>query len=475
MDEIGSVLAEYDRAFGGILVEGIDLAAANRLSLYILLQTRTGCASPSRAARCLGALNDLAVLARDRLRKTSPPPALPSPGPPRVLLFLEGANPSVDGTLRATLDQFSPDEARVAVAYPETLPSARGYDALAMQDLVPRGVARNLVDLERSLRERQRDARVPILRRASLRIWMLRMSLRTAGAARAFRCLYDCFPSTVLVTASDTGFWGRCATLEASHRGIASVTLQHGMMVGEAGYVPVVSDRFAAWGEASARWLRQRGVPAVKIIVVGAPRLQDPASTPRKDRAVLAAGLAIDPSRRWVLLATNPIRFSKNAAMLEVARAGVRAWDVNALLVLKLHPSEEEAAYRAIIGSDPGVVLVTHGAAPLYDLLGAVDAVLTFHSSVGLEGMLFDRPIVSLEPFGEENPLSYGREGAAAVARTADDLARALSEDVAPGPSAGARRAARERYLKDNLHAVGEKSAAQVRALIQGLAKERTP
>jgi len=155
------------------------------------------------------------------------------------------------------------------------------------------------------------------------------------------------------------------------------------------------------------------------------------------------------------------------------AREGVRAWDPGALLVPRLHPSEDPAAYRALVGSDPGVGVIPHRAAALYDLLGAVDAVLTFHSSVGLEAMLFDRPIVSLEPFGEENPFSYGREGA--VARSAEELARALSEDVAPGPNAQARRAARKRYLKDNLHAVGEKSAAQVRALIRALSSKGAP
>ncbi len=475
MPDIDAYVADYDRFFGGIDVEGIDLASANRTSFYISILSGERFLTGSLLARARETLLAHAVFAREFFRKEA---ARRDPRParsPKVLFFVEGVNPAVEGTIRSVLAQFPADEARVALAYAEGERFPGQYDVVILGEFLARGAPWSLATLPGAILARQRRAGLPVLRRASFRAWLLRHSLRTAAAAHALPRLYDAWPATVLVTASDTGFWGRCATLEAKRRGIATLTLQHGMMADAAGYVPVVSDRFGAWGEAGARWLRERGVPAEKIAVVGAPRLPDPDSAPRRDRTALAAGLAIDPARRWVMLATNPISLGKNAAMLEVARAGVRAWEAKAILVLKLHPSEDPAAYRAILGSDPNVVLVPHGEAPLYDLLGAVDAVLTFHSSVGLEGMLFDRPIVSLEPFGEENPLSYGREGAAAVARGADELARALAADVPPGSNAGARRAARERYLKDNLDAVGEKSAAQVRALIRVLASEKTP
>jgi len=474
-DACDALVSAYDRTFGGIDVEGLDLASVNRTSFYISILSEAPFLCGSILQRARETLLGHALFAREFFMRDRFQGTPRAAGPPKVLFFGEGVNPSVDGTIRSVLAQFPVEEARVAIAYEGGGRFQENLEVAVMDDYLSRGAPRSLASLPGILRVRQRRAVLPVLRRASLRAWLLRHSLRTAAAGRAFRRLFDAYPASVLVTASDTGFWGRCATLEAKRRGIPSLTLQHGMMAGAAGYVPVVSDRFGAWGKAGGRWLRERGVPAEKIVVVGAPRLQDPASTPRMDRAVLATKLAIDPARRWVLLATNPIPLAKNAAMIEVARAGVRAWDAGATLVLKLHPSEEPAAYRAIAGSDRGVLVVPHGEAPLYDLLGTVDAVLTFHSSVGLEGMLFDRPIVSLEPFGEENPLSYGREGAAAVARTAQELTRALREDIPPGAGAGARREARLRYLEDNLLAVGEKSAARVRALIRALASKGAP
>ncbi|MFQ5459092.1 MAG: CDP-glycerol glycerophosphotransferase family protein, partial [Myxococcota bacterium] len=290
------------------------------------------------------------------------------------------------------------------------------------------------------------------------------------GGAPAFLALFDAARPTVLVTASDACFWGSSATLEASRRGIPSVALQHGMMVGSSAYVPVVSSRFAAWGDASARWLEARGVAPEKLVVTGAPRLDQIVNRSFPPRGTVAAKLEIDPALRWIVLATNPIAFARNAALLATAREGMRTWGERAVLVAKLHPSEDPGPYRAAAAGDPGIVIVPHGAIALYDLLSHADAVLTYHSSVGVEAMLLDRPVVSLESFGEENPLPYAREGAAAAARTAGELAGVLRREVAPGRDADARRERRARFVRDNLLAADGKSAERVAELIRGLA-----
>jgi len=463
------LVSEFDRVFGGIPVEGIDLAGANRGSFYLAARSETEFNSRSARVRAWSTLLGYAVFARDLCHVTSLPPLVPRPGPPKPLFLLKGLNPSVLGTMRPVLARFSPEQARMAVVDDDGLTPEPSFEWLSVKALAPRGAARSLLGLDATLRARRRDAVTPLFRRASLRAWLLRMALRTSAAAQAFRRIYDVYPTSVLVTASDTGFWGHCATRGAERLGIPSLTLQHGMPAGE-GYVPVISSRFAAWGEATAEWLRERGVPPRKIVVTGAPRLDVIVNQPRRPRAEIARDLGADPSRRWVVLATNPVPFDRNAALLATARAGLRLWGEPAILVVKLHPSEDPAPYRAAIGGDRGVILVLHGKVDLYDLLAASEAVLTFHSSVGAEAMMLDRPVVSLEAFGEENPLDYARAGAAACARTAEDLARALREDVAPGTRVPERRHARERFVRDNLLAADGKSAERVRAVIQSLA-----
>ena len=469
LDPTDQVVAEFDQTFGGTLVSGLDLAAANRLSFYIAFQSGQDFASPSLRLRARSALLGYAVFLRALLRGTSPPPA-PAIGHPRALFFFEGVNPSVDGTLRGVLNTFPADEARAAIAYPEELDERTDHEWVDLPALLPPHVGEALRGVAGSIRTRQRSAGTPLLRRVSLRTWLMRMALRTAQAARGFQAFYDAYPTTLLVTASDTGFWGRCATLEAIRRGIPSLTLQHGMMVGKTAYAPVISTRFGAWGEASARWLTARGVPREQIVVTGAPRLDPIINRPRAPREDVAKTLGLAPSARWVILATNPIPFSRNAALLSTARAGVRAWEGSAILILKLHPSEDPAPYLAITENDPSVRVVPHGVVDLYDLLAAADVVLTFHSSVGLEAMLLDRPVVSLEAFGEENPIPYAREGAAPAVRNAAELTQALQEDVAPGERSGDRRAARRRFVRDNLLADDGKSAERVRDLIRALA-----
>lgn len=470
-DPFDPIVERFEAAFRGVLAGGIDLASANRLSFYIALRSGRDFAAPGRGARFRSALTSYAVFLRARLRASAAALPTPRPAPAKVLFLFEAENPSVYETLRGVLDRFGPSDARAAS--PDAVPAGRraGHEWLSLTDQLPSSAGAALRGVAGALRRRQRMTPDPLLRRMSLHAWLLRMSLRTARAAAGFCRLYDAFPPSVLVTASDTGFWGRCATLEASLRGIPSLTLQHGMMVGASGYVPVLSTRIGVWGEGSARWLRDRGVPPEKIAVTGPPRLDEILRRPYPSRETVARALGLDAAARWVVLATNPIPFERNAAQLETARRGVAAWDPSARLLVKLHPSEDPAPYRAAAAGDVRVVVVPHGAVDLYDLLKVADAVLTYHSTVGLEAMMLERPVVSLEAFGEPNPLPYAREGAAAQARTPEELAAALSADVEPGANAPARRAARTRFLHDNLAATDGKSTERVCDLIRSMAR----
>ena len=51
MPSIDDLVAAYDEAFGGILVEGFDLASVNRGSFYISLLSGAPFLSPSRPDR----------------------------------------------------------------------------------------------------------------------------------------------------------------------------------------------------------------------------------------------------------------------------------------------------------------------------------------------------------------------------------------------------------------------------------------
>ena len=128
-------------------------------------------------------------------------------------------------TVRATLEEFSPDEARAAFVQSADVREGGPHETLVVKNLIPQGMAHRFPDLPAVLRARRRGTRDPIVGRESLRTWLLRMSLRTADAARAFRKLDDAFPTTVLATASDTRFWEHYTTMAASRRGIPSMTL----------------------------------------------------------------------------------------------------------------------------------------------------------------------------------------------------------------------------------------------------------
>lgn len=472
VEGIERTVREYEEALAGIMVDGIDLALANRVSFYISVQTERDFADPSPAHRLWSILTGYAMLLQARFRGTAPVKPMLRSGSPKVLFFISGKNPSVDGTIRNVLRVFNAEEARVVTVHAEDPASRTDHDWFALAPLLAARFTPMLSRIGRQIVKRQRETGCPILKRASLRAWLMRMALRTSQAERAFRHLFDALPTKVLVTASDTDLWGYCATLEAQRRGIPSVTIQHGMIGGRVSYVPVSSTRIAVWGEGSARWLREQGVPRGKIVVTGPTRLDDIANLPRTPRDEIADLLGADPTAHWVVLATNPIPFALNQKLLSAARKGVAAWGEKALLVVKLHPSEDPSPYRAVIGRDPSVLLVPHGTVGLYSLITSSAAVLTYHSTVGIEAMALDRPLVSLEAFGDVNPLPYARSGAAAVARSGEELAQVLREDVAPGHRAAERRVARELFVRENAFLLDGKCGKRVRDLVVSLARK---
>ncbi len=456
--------------FEGIAVEGVELAPANRLGFYLALRNGLEFAASSRIARARYTLFNNALFLRTRLRDASPLPAVAPSAAPLPLFFVEGENPSVHETLRAVLPRFGAGEARAASVRPLARAQRTEHPWVEIAPWISPRTGASLRGVARAIRRAQRRSERAMFRSPSIRAWLLRSAVRTAAAARAIRRLFDACPTSVLVTASDTTLWGACATLEAGRRGIPSLTLQHGMMADKVGYAPVLSTRIAAWGEASARSLQAWGVPTEKIVVTGAPRFDQIVNRTREPRGPLARLLGADAGSRWIVLATNPIPFAHNTAMIAVAREGIREWGGRAVLLVKLHPSEDPQPYRALAAGDAAVRIVPHGAVHLYDLLAAADAVLTFHSSVGLEAMLLDRPVVSLEAFGEENPLPYAREEAAARARTPAELADILRREIDPGAIGADRRERRARFIRNNLFAADGKSAERVLDLIQALA-----
>lgn len=129
------------------------------------------------------------------------------------------------------------------------------------------------------------------------------------------------------------------------------------------------------------------------------------------------------------LILHSPLLGNDMPRLLELVDAAVAAVDPSLRLVVKFHPSEQpkvQLRYRDLAARYPHVQFISK--TPIIDLLPHAAAVVTINSTVGFEGLLHEKPVVTL---GEN---FYTVDGLVDRVEQLDDLpavlARALSQPV---------------------------------------------
>ncbi|HTJ46696.1 MAG TPA: hypothetical protein VL463_31535 [Kofleriaceae bacterium] len=186
-----------------------------------------------------------------------------------------------------------------------------------------------------------------------------------------------------------------------------------------------------AWGEASAEHFRAVA-PGATIVVTGNPRFDaiDPTAFDAPARALLAK-LGLDETRRPLLYLSNPIddqgfcspaeKLALFEGFLRDAAPAVRDRGV----LVKLHPREDVAAYRAIAAKTPNVHVIDD--APLFTVLAAGAAAVVLASTVGLEALVFGLPLGVLAIPGHGHVFDYVASGAAMPLALGPELARSIA------------------------------------------------
>uniref|UniRef100_UPI0004DF6B81 Wzz/FepE/Etk N-terminal domain-containing protein n=1 Tax=Chloroflexus sp. MS-G TaxID=1521187 RepID=UPI0004DF6B81 len=230
-----------------------------------------------------------------------------------------------------------------------------------------------------------------------------------------------------LLLASDAHHGERLFTLVANQLGIPSLVVQHGATLDDFGYVPLYATRFAAWGEISKQWLIARGVSPERIVITGSPRLDHLADNKKfgLTREDFCSQLSLPPSGLWVLWAMDPITKQENAAILKVLLDVVNRIEW-CYLIIRPHPGSPQTAWISRFVNSQKHVVISSPEYPLYEILKAVDAVIIQDSTVGLEAMALDKPVIVLYPKGKPIGELYIQSGAVNVVTCVDELQHTL-------------------------------------------------
>ncbi|MDQ1852317.1 CDP-glycerol glycerophosphotransferase family protein [Bacillus stercoris] len=197
--------------------------------------------------------------------------------------------------------------------------------------------------------------------------------------------------SAVIVgTAED--IYSRVLALMCQRKGAVSICLQHGALMGDEAFIPVFTTYQAVFGAYEAEWFIRKGCKPEQILVTGHPRFDQIFNRTPMDMSIFYRKLAFQPTKKIVLIATQPFSEDFYSGVLQ----GLS--DQKQLqIIIKPHPWEigknkldlyHEAAKKH------KACRVIKKELELYDLLPYADAAVTQTSTVGLEAMLFQKPVL---------------------------------------------------------------------------------
>jgi CDP-glycerol glycerophosphotransferase (TagB/SpsB family) len=264
-----------------------------------------------------------------------------------------------------------------------------------------------------------------------------------------------------MLLVSDAHHGSRLLTLVGRNLGIPSIVVQHGATFAPWGYLPLHADRFAAWGETSRQWMLERGADPDRVVVTGQPRFDKLANR----SPVTRPSLGLPQAGRLLLWIVDPFPIAENRAILaQLAAVVTQLADVT--LVIRPHPSMSDAEWLVAETQHQHNIHVSPATLNLHDVITCCDAVLIQGSTVGIEALALNRPVIVF-PADLENVFHRHYDTPAVQhCATPAALLTALDQLFSHDAAEAALRNERQTFVRNALYQLDGQSAARVAALI---------
>lgn len=190
---------------------------------------------------------------------------------------------------------------------------------------------------------------------------------------------------------------------------------------GSHGFGTMGARQIIAWGEKSAAYFRGlRLHPNTEVLALGCPRFDTVLQADRQSD-VRQIEEAYAPAAYTLGFFSNPIDdqgFCSTAQKLQLVQQFLRrslplVRSLNGRIWIKLHPRENEDDFQALIASFQAGNHIQLVRGNIFTILSMVDSAVVLASTVGLEALLFSRPLGVLGIYEHGFVFDYVSEGAA--------------------------------------------------------------
>lgn len=214
---------------------------------------------------------------------------------------------------------------------------------------------------------------------------------------------------------------------------IPTLYITHGVLAENNGHDILFCTKTAVWGRADFERYVSLGNHPDKLAITGSPkydRLYFKNLSASKE--LVYKKLRLRAGDDFAVLATQPIvKFSshrtddENEVLIRSVLSAIRGIP-DLKLVIKLHPFEDYLMYKKLlkeIGAS-GAILIRD--VDIFSLIRESAFLITVNSTVGLEAMILEKPVITINLSKREDLLPFAKKGAALGVYRQEDIAPAI-------------------------------------------------
>lgn len=208
---------------------------------------------------------------------------------------------------------------------------------------------------------------------------------------------------------ADTPVRERTVVGVANKYKIPSIVLQHGMVGQYRGFFPLIATKFAAWGKIDERWFERNGVGKERICITGAAnfdsyvqQINNNKSTGRMDWHGMNGYILYVTVRGNTFSTGFKHTEQDNELLLNTILDAVEERN-DKLLVIKLRPGDPQMGfYKSEIRRRGLKNVYLIDVADNRKLLNACGVLLTTYSTMAIEALFFEKPVIQLKFINKE-------------------------------------------------------------------------
>lgn len=249
--------------------------------------------------------------------------------------------------------------------------------------------------------------------------WMMRRTRQACIQMGRIDTLFHIYKIKRVIYGSTVNRHGVLATTYAQLRRIPTVNIQHGIL-GSIGHFPINASLNLMWGPSHQAYIEQYGKPYHAIELIRPLFVRDLSQLQQRQLP--------EPEnqnrRLCILVAMQPFSQTYNVRLIQRLELAGEQLPFPIQFIYKLHPDQQRAAtYQRLLRHSTSKI-VRHGERTLAELFRISDAIITPFSTVGIEALLHNKPVIH---YGKPYPLYYLKEQPPFVQK-AKDIKAALIE-----------------------------------------------